>query len=261
MRTKPLHLAAAVAIALSGSTVFAQTTGGTLRIAPGTTASSPSTTGTSTTGTSANRTSAAQVGGCSGTGGSSCSATTGNDSAGTTSGTTTTTSTSNPGVVADGNSGSNNAFGSTLQATPSGNTNSAGGSASGTNQTTVDPATTRPAPFAPGGAFGSASGTATTTVPGSNTGNNFLPGTTGAVVLPDGSLQPQTSTQQTVVIQQPAQVQARAATPIFDEVAREGRAKERARRARGDEPRVIGIAPRTDVDRTHQMPDDPIIRY
>ena len=25
--------------------------------------------------------------------------------------------------------------------------------------------------------------------------------------------------------------------------------------------RVVGIAPRTSVDRTNQMPDDPIIRY
>ena len=265
MRTKPLHLAAAVAIALSGSTVFAQTTGGTLRIAPGTTASSTTSTGTtSTTGTTANRTSAAQAGGCTGTGGSSCTATTSNDGAtatGTTSGSTATTSSSNPGVT---DSSFNPNFGSSLN--PSvGAPGASTGSASGTNQTTVDPATTRPAPFSPGGAFGNPSGTATTTapgtVPGNTVGNNFLPGTTGAVVLPDGSLQPQTTTQQNVVIQQPAQPQARAATPIFDEVAREGRAKERARRARGEEPRIIGIAPRTDVDRTHQMPDDPIIRY
>jgi hypothetical protein len=38
-------------------------------------------------------------------------------------------------------------------------------------------------------------------------------------------------------------------------------AKEQRRRARGDEPRVYGIAPRTERDLTKQMPDDPIIRY
>jgi hypothetical protein len=50
-------------------------------------------------------------------------------------------------------------------------------------------------------------------------------------------------------------------TPLFDQVAREGREKEARRRARGEEPRVYGIAPRTDNDLTWQMPDDRIIRY
>jgi len=50
-------------------------------------------------------------------------------------------------------------------------------------------------------------------------------------------------------------------TPTFDQAAREGRAKENARRARGQEPRVYGIAPRTENDLTWQMPDDRIIRY
>lgn len=50
-------------------------------------------------------------------------------------------------------------------------------------------------------------------------------------------------------------------TPLFELTARQGAAREASRRARGDEPRVYGIAPRTDRDLTHQMPDDPIIRY
>lgn len=50
-------------------------------------------------------------------------------------------------------------------------------------------------------------------------------------------------------------------TPTFNMVAREGAAREARRRARGEEPRVYGIAPRTERDLTHQMPDDPIIRY
>lgn len=50
-------------------------------------------------------------------------------------------------------------------------------------------------------------------------------------------------------------------TPIFELTARQGAAREARRRARGEEPRIYGIAPRTDRDLTHQMPDDPIIRY
>lgn len=50
-------------------------------------------------------------------------------------------------------------------------------------------------------------------------------------------------------------------TPIFELTARQGAAREARRRARGEEPRVYGIAPRTDRDLTHQMPDDPVIRY
>jgi len=50
-------------------------------------------------------------------------------------------------------------------------------------------------------------------------------------------------------------------TPIFDLTARQGAEREARRRDRGEEPRVYGIAPRTDRDLTRQMPDDPIIRY
>ncbi|HUP97713.1 MAG TPA: hypothetical protein VM073_07225 [Usitatibacter sp.] len=265
MRIKPIHLAAAVALALSGSTVFAQTSGGALRIVPGT-STSANTTGTSTnTGTS---TTAAQAGGCSGSGGSSCS--TGNNSGTNTTG-TTGVSGATPGSTTAGVTSDTNNFGQSLRETPSGS-GSGSGNAFGTNQTSVDPATTRPGSFAPGGAFGPTGTTSTTTGGvgagtgvGVNNGTNgigVLPGTTTGFVAADGTTMPQTANQQNVVIQQPQQqASARVATPIFDEVAREGRAKERARRAQGNEPRIIGIAPRTDVDRTHQMPDDPIIRY
>lgn len=50
-------------------------------------------------------------------------------------------------------------------------------------------------------------------------------------------------------------------TPLFELTARQGAEREARRRARGEEPRVYGIAPRTDRDLTHQMPDDPVIRY
>jgi len=54
---------------------------------------------------------------------------------------------------------------------------------------------------------------------------------------------------------------ATSPTPLLDQVTRTEAVKQARRRAEGREPRVIGIAPRTDVDRTDQMPDDPIIRY
>jgi hypothetical protein len=62
------------------------------------------------------------------------------------------------------------------------------------------------------------------------------------------------------VQQQPAPASP-TSTPLFDQVAREGLAKDQRRRARGEEPRIIGIAPRTENDLSHQLPDDRIIRY
>ena len=64
--------------------------------------------------------------------------------------------------------------------------------------------------------------------------------------------------QATTTVAVPVQV---TPTPLFNQAAREGRAREQARRARGDEPRVYGIAPNTERDLTWQMPDDRIIRY
>lgn len=52
-----------------------------------------------------------------------------------------------------------------------------------------------------------------------------------------------------------------AATPLLDQVTRNEERREARRRAEHREPRVIGIAPRTNADRTDEMPDDPIIRY
>jgi hypothetical protein len=54
---------------------------------------------------------------------------------------------------------------------------------------------------------------------------------------------------------------AGAAMPLLDQATRQEQQKEARRRAEGREPRIVGIAPRTDVDRTNEMPDDPIIRY
>lgn len=54
---------------------------------------------------------------------------------------------------------------------------------------------------------------------------------------------------------------ARTPTPTYDMVTRAAAARDLNRRAKGQAPRIYGIAPRTNNDRTDQMPDDPIIRY
>jgi hypothetical protein len=121
----------------------------------------------------------------------------------------------------------------------------------GTNVTNDANAATPGNAFAPGGAFGPATGNTVvgTPVP-EGTVSVIGSGTTGAQVVGV----PSTQSQQVIVA--PA-----TPTPLFDQAAREGRAKEAARRARGEEPRVYGIAPNTERDLTWQMPDDRIIRY
>ena len=163
----PIHLAAAVAIALSGTTVLAQTTGGTLSVAPAPTAS------TSTPTPSSSATPA--TGGCVGTGGSSCTATTSSTSGDTTTSSTGTTATPTPGVRSDSSANAP----PTILESPN---QSAGGTGSGmgTHQTTVDPATTRPGSFEPGGAFGPAA----TGAQGTPTVASTLNGMAGAVIVP-----------------------------------------------------------------------------
>lgn len=50
-------------------------------------------------------------------------------------------------------------------------------------------------------------------------------------------------------------------TPLLDQATIDAQRREERRRASGHPPRIIGIAPRTNADRTGEMPDDPIIRY
>jgi hypothetical protein len=203
----------------------------------------------------------------------------------TTTGTTTTfTGADTPNVAATGSSTANTASTSNV---------AGGGSATafGTNTTTDINAATPGNSFAPGGSFSNDSGnTALGTSPGqtssgtfagnssngigadSSTLNNSLNnGTTtanNATLVPEGSV--------SVIgggaggsrvvgapgaTQQQGTTGSATATPLFDQAAREGRAREARRRAKGDEPRVYGIAPNTERDLTWQMPDDRIIRY
>ena len=50
-------------------------------------------------------------------------------------------------------------------------------------------------------------------------------------------------------------------TPLLDQATINAERQDERRRASGEQPRIIGIAPRTNADRTDEMPDDPIIRY
>lgn len=94
-------------------------------------------------------------------------------------------------------------------------------------------------------------------VPGSAlVGGVGADGTVGGGITANGERFGATATTGSV-----ANANAAAATPIFNATAAQGAARIAQRRARGEEPRIFGIAPRTDRDLTHQMPDDPIIRY
>jgi hypothetical protein len=207
----------------------------------------------------------------------------------TTSGTSTlATGTSLPGGV------TNPGQAAPASTTASGTSAVAGGgvnNASGTNQSTDINAATPGNSFGPGGSFANDSGnTALGTSPGQtssgtfagnssagigadsstlNTFNNGLATSTGnPTLVPEGAVSViggGSSGARVVGVPNAVSPQGTGAgstpTPLFDQAAREGRAKEARRRARGEEPRVYGIAPNTERDLTHQMPDDRIIRY
>jgi hypothetical protein len=168
-----------------------------------------------------------------------------------------------------------------VQALPSGSGGTGTSDVGATTNVTTDLAAlanTQPA-FGPGGAFSNDSGnralgqsvgqtSSGTLVGNSSPGivNAGVPVETGLVggLVPEGTVSiiggGSTGFAGSVVQQQPAPA-APTQTPLFDQVAREGLAKEQRRRARGEEPRIIGIAPRTEADLSWQMPDDRIIRY
>lgn len=209
----------------------------------------------------------------------------------TTTGTTSLPSTAvgaEPVLTAPANS-STATTGTTTTGTGTSTTTAGAGTGFGTNQQTNPAAATNPInSFGPGGSFSNDSGnSALGTSPGQTSSGTFAgnsgeglgagsatlnPGTVGVIgtptVVPEGNVSvigggttgggmggiPSQQSQQVTIA--PA-----ARTPLFDQVAREGREKEARRRARGEEPRVYGIAPNTERDLTWQMPDDRIIRY
>jgi hypothetical protein len=137
-----------------------------------------------------------------------------------------------------------------------------GNRVTGDNVTTDPNAGTPPSSFTPGGPFDNTP--SATTQPGTTQGT-VAPGI--VTTVPDNiSVIGTGNTTTPFVAPAPAAPQAAPTvtlsnTPLFDQAAREGRAKEERRRARGEEPRVYGIAPNTDRDLTWQMPDDKVIRY
>ena len=274
MRFKPLHLTAALAIAFAGTSALAQTSARTTGSSPlGTVTATTSGTTTGTT-SSTNRTSTtgtnAAIVGCAGSNGSTCSTSASGDTSGTGTTANGNTTTTGGGVTTSGPD-SPGITGSSGSATPM--ITGGGGSAQGTNVQSNDPTASRPDAFAPGGNFstGNLTSSGTTngvdTIANPNTGTNTTNNTNvnGNGVVPGvAGTSAQLGTQQNVFVQPPQQPASGVTvlnTPIFDQAAREGRAKEQRRRASGNEPRVYGIAPRTDRDLTWQMPDDPIIRY
>jgi hypothetical protein len=107
-------------------------------------------------------------------------------------------------------------------------------------------------PEAPGAGLGTA-----TVLPGVGFGATTIAADTGAGINASGERIGMADARSAVA----AGNGASTPTPLFELTARQGAAREARRRARGEEPRIIGIAPRTDRDLTHEMPDDPIIRY
>lgn len=201
---------------------------------------------------------------------------------------TTTLPSATTETTTTGPSSSSSAASAGTSSTPSGGSSNA----FGTNNTTSVPTNSQPS-FGPGGSFSNDSGntalgqstgqTSTGTAAGNSSsglgaGSATLdPNTVGtvgtgpAVTNPDGTV---LGTAGVNVVGERTQAATNGAaaptpsfsnsnvrTPIFDQAARDGRAKDQQRRARGEEPRVYGIAPRTENDLTWQMPDDKVIRY
>src|SRR5688500_10824249 len=216
--------------------------------------------------------------------GTTLNATGTNGSPVTTSNTTTANTTANTTTATTPGNASTTSSAFSVQALPPSGTGTStgadGGGGTPTNVTTdlTSAANTRPA-FGPGGAFSNDSGnrglglspgqsSSGTLAGNSSTGivNAGPPIDTGAVgtLVPEGNVSiigGGTTGVAGRAVQQQAAPAAQTQTPLFDQVAREGLAKEQRRRARGEEPRIIGIAPRTDADLSWQMPDDKIIRY
>lgn len=241
-RLTPSYVVTSVAIALASTAALAQ-----LRIqaAPGANATA-STTASSTAPQAGTTTSGPTVaaGGCTGTGGSTCTATT---------------------TAASGPTPGNAVPSETTPATAGGTVTT-----SGTGSTATAPVASSGAtvsrPFTPdvvnnAAADAGSQNLGTVNPSGTNLGNTALVpgvtvgGTTG-VAGAAGSVNANGERAGIVVAND-----ATPPTPLFELTARQGAAREARRRARGEEPRVYGIAPRTDRDLTHQMPDDPIIRY
>lgn len=270
-RLTPSYIATSVAIALASTAALAQLQIQTVSPGANTTAPAPT----------ANASGNTVSGACAGTGGSTCTATTtaSTTAAGTT-GSTVSSDTASGNVTAPASSDA-----STPVAASSGSSPSRPFTPDFVNNAAAD-APFRTTPNTPdatptGAALGqspgqTSSGTAagnsssgidagsqnlgTVNPSSTNLGNTALvPGVAiGATTGVAGTAGVNANGQRVGVV---VAEEASPPTPLFELTARQGAEREARRRARGEEPRVYGIAPRTDRDLTHQMPDDPIIRY
>lgn len=259
----PAYIVTSVAIALASTAALAQLQ--IQRVGPAT---------SSTTATGSGPTVAA--GGCAGTGGSTCTANTTTTNSTSTSGTLGSSAPSE--TTASGSVTAPNATASTATAASSGATASSPATPEFVNSAPAD-APFRTTPNTPdamptGAALGQSPGqTSSGTAAGNSssgidagsqnlgTANPSGANTTALVpgVIVGGPSAPGVGTN--VERGSIAVETATPPTPLFELTARQGAEREARRRGRGEEPRVYGIAPRTDRDLTHQMPDDPIIRY
>ena len=233
MRTlSPLHIATAAVMALAVSTAFAQAPArpqGATALSPRTVALPP-TVSTSSPGTSGTPATANATNGVTDSG-SSNNATTGS--------TTTSLSANTPNAPR-----SDAALGQSVGQTSAGSNDSLGTN----NNTTTGSGTSA----------GTGSNSSSSLNSNTNRLNGFVPGATGVSTSENG----------TTVNVNPSQagspvlsLPATTPTPLLNETARRAQVREENRRASGREPRVIGIAPRTNADKTDQMPDDRVIRY
>ena len=233
-------------------------------------------TGLSTTTTSATGTNGSTVTTSNSTGNGTTSAT------GTNGSTVTTSNTTTPNTAGNATTTSSAFAVQTLPPSSSGTgTSSATQGATPANVSTDTTATSNPgSAFRPGGPFSNDSGNRGLGLSPGQTSSGTLAGNSSAGIVnagepvvgvgATGTLVPEGNVSiigtgptgfAGTAVQQQAAPAAQSQTPLFDQVAREGHAKEQRRRARGEEPRIIGIAPRTDADLSWQMPDDKIIRY
>ena len=191
---------------------------------------------------------------------------------------------SSTGTTSTGNTsstGTTSSTGSTGTTSSTGTTNSTGTTTGdGIARTPGDFSNANTDPFGPGSTFAnvnSAGQASPATAAGSSTGvgAESIGTTDNSVTNPNGLgsafIGPSEIAGGVVTLPAPAlmvaapasssDVSATTSTPLLNAVTAQEVRKEQRQRASGSEPRVIGIAPRTNADRTDQMPDDPIIRY
>jgi hypothetical protein len=268
-KLSPAYVATAVVVAFGAAAVGAQTiaSGGVVRGTPATatTGTTTATTGTTTATTGGASTTPATGGGCTGTNGSTCTTSSGTTTSGASTTATSANSaplnTINPATVSSSTPGAT----STTGAAETGTAANAS-AAQGTNNAASLGTTNA------NGTIGNTTGTYTgPAVSPNNSGNmvGIIPGNAGinGIVPVDANGNPiGNPSGPNVVVQVPTNGATMGgttivATPLLDQVTRNASARDTARRAKKQEPRIIGLAPRTDANKTDQIPDDKIIRY